>query len=928
LSVTPEDAWLIALGSAVSDGSAIDWDKAEREAGDPETQRIVREMRRVADVVAAHRSGLTETENADPPERVSPARQWRHIVLFESIGAGAFGTVYRGWDPTLDRDVAVKIFPKGSVDAGSPLEEARHLARVRHSNIVVVYGADRVGDDAGIWMEYIEGHTLADMVREAGPMSAREVTGIGLDLCRALSALHGAGLLHRDLKPHNVMREFGGRIVLMDFSGAQMLSRDGAVVVTSGTPLYMAPELFDGGPASFASEVYSLGVLLFFLLSARLPVEGSTVADLKRAHAGGERRRLSDLRPDVPHAVAQVIERAVASDPSKRYQTAGELEHALATAYGSHAVFVDNGTTRRGIWSTRPDGWTWLWVAAAMILSAAIVAGMILRTRTTRVAPVPTRFTIGPPFTSGSWPRVSPDGRHVVFGAIVEGRDRFWVRSLSDLNGRPLMNTTATESPFWSPDGTKLCFFENGKLKRIAIDANGVEPEVLADAPQPHGGDWSGQSLVFARADGVYRVALDANGAVSRLTTVDASLGDYQHAWPEFLPDGRRFLFVLRSSKPDRSGVYVASIDGEAPRRVMPAFSRVSYADGHLLFVRDGTLLAQRFDAASATLEGQPDVLSDRIKHHAASDGAFDVSNTGVLIFGRTSSDPITRLMLFDGRGRELQALTPEGYYRHPRLSPDGRRVVAEKIDADDRNVDVWLYDIERGSNVRLTTTAAPDVRPSWSSDGQRVVFSSRRGATYDIFTKAVDTTAPDAALVTRPGDKFVESWSHDGKYLAVTLLTSGLWIIPLDSSATPWSVRADEKSGSWQAEFSPDSRWLAYSSLESGTSEVYVEPFPPTGARWQISARGGAEPHWRSGGRELLYVAPDGMLMAATLANGGWEKSRPTALFHLSVPDLADSGDYSVSADGQRIVVNTFISDPLVPPIEVVVNWTALLAR
>ena len=311
---------------------------------------------------------------------------------------------------------------------GSPLEEARHLARVRHSNVVVVYGADRDGDEAGIWMEYIEGRTLAQMVRDAGPMSAREVTGIGLDLCRALAALHGAGLLHRDIKPHNVMREFGGRIVLMDFSGAEAVADDGGEAVISGTPLFMAPELFRNGAASLASEVYSLGVLLFFLLSARLPVEGRTVAELKRIHAAGDRNRLSDLRPDVPASLAHVIERAIAAEPSARYQTAGAFEHALATASGSHAVLVDNGTDAcAGHLDVEAFG--------IHLVLARGRNGPLRRSRSRRGTylgqvdvgpPVLTRFTIGPPFISGSWPRVSPDGRYVGSapsskGGIVSG---------------------------------------------------------------------------------------------------------------------------------------------------------------------------------------------------------------------------------------------------------------------------------------------------------------------------------------------------------------------------------------------------------------------------------------------------------------------------------------------------------------------------
>ena len=915
---TPEDASLIALAAAVSDGTAVDWDQAEREAADSAARRLVQQMRRLAAVVDAHRP---ESPSA------TPVRHWRHIVLFESIGAGAFGTVYRGWDPTLDREVAVKLLPDGAADADHPLEEARNLARVRHSNVVVVYGADRDRDEVGIWMEHIQGHTLADMVHDGGPMSAREVTGIGIDLCRALAALHGVGLLHRDIKAHNVMREVGGRIVLMDFSGAERFDPARRSGVTSGTPMYMAPELFEKGPATFATEVYSLGVLLFYLLSGQLPVEGKSLADLRRAHAEGERRRLRDLRPDVPDSIVQVVERATAPDPRQRYRTVGELEHALATASGTHAVVVDAPPVP----GTFPRSGVMTWAAAVLTTIVVALAGSAVYERWKQplpAAPV-THFTIGPPFTSGSWPRISPDGRFVVFGAIVEGSNRFWVRALDEVDGHGLMNTTATESPFWSPDGVTLCFFEAGKLKRISVLTENAPAETLADAPQPHGGDWRGSTIVFARSDGIYKIELTGTGAaVSKVTAVDASRGEYQHGWPEFLSDGRRFLFIIRGSQPDRAGLYLGFADGSAPRRLMPAATRVRYVDGHLLYVRQGTLVAQAFDEASATVRADPVPLATRLKYHASSDAAFDVSENGVLVYGQAGGDVLTRLMLLDARGRELRPLAPAGSYRSPAFSPDGRRVIAEKVDPNDRNVDLWMYDLERGGVSRLTSTAAPDVKPVWSPDGGRIAFSSKRGSVYDVYTKALNTTATEEALVTGSGDKFVEDWSHDGRYLSGTVLRSGLWVFPVDHTTKPWMVHGDPKADSWQSEFSPDGRWIAYTSCDSGSAEVYVEPIPATGARWQVSAHGGAEPHWRGDGRELLYLSPDGMLMSAGSISGNWHRSSPLPLFRLSVPDLAGNNDYAVSPDGRFIVVNTFMSDPVVPPIDVVVNWPRLLRR
>jgi Tol biopolymer transport system component len=926
----PEDPSLIALGAAVSDGAPIDWGEVESHADGAERQRLVRAMRDVAALVAAHKELDAPTASEMP---APSAHHWRHLVLFEPIGEGAFGTVYRGWDPRVERELAVKLLRRKQDQPGhsalSPLTEARHLARVRHSNVVVVHGADQDDEQVGIWMEYIDGKTLAAMVREAGPMSAREVTGIGIDLCRALSSLHAAGLLHRDIKAHNVMREVGGRIVLMDFSGAQALTPEPDAEVFSGTPLYMAPELFEGGAATVASDVYSLGVLLFFLLTGTVPVEGATVAALKAMHRRRTRQRLRDLRPDVSETIVQVIERATEPDPARRYQTVGELEHALAADAGIHLMppaLADPGHTAAvavdaGVRKARAAA---LWTAVGLLAALAAVVGFVSLRRPAPDA-LTVRFTVGPPYTTGAWPRLSPDGRLIVFGTSVEGRKRFWIRPLDSLEGRALMGTTANETPFWSPDSRMLAFFADGKLKKIPAD--GGEPETLTDAVQPHGGDWSGDRIIFAARQGIYTVASDGS-QLATVTTVDESAGEFQHAWPRFLPDGRRFLYVIRSTHADRSGVYVGSLDRAPPVRLMPAYSRVTYSPTHLFYVRDGTLLAQRFDSSRATLSGPTAALSGRVKYHSEGDAAFDVASSGVLIYYLEPGQASTRLTLFDRRGRERQALTDVGAYRQPRFSPDGRRVVAEKASPADSNVDLWIYEVARQSAVKLTSTDSPEVNPVWSPDGTRVAFSSKRDSTYRLFTKTVDGTQGEQPLEPSPVDALVEHWSHDGRYLSATIPRSGLWIIPLIEGQKPWPVRTDPRPSMWQSEFSPDGQWLAYMSEESGSPEVFVEPFPATGARWQISTRGGGEPHWRGDGQELFYIAGDFTLMAIDVSAPGWQNSRPRPLFRVSVPDLGGHSDYDVSPDGETFVVNVFLADPVVPPIDVVLNWTSLLER
>jgi eukaryotic-like serine/threonine-protein kinase len=919
-----DDAWLIAIGAAVSDGSGVDWQRAERQAASAEQRRVVEGLRRLASVVAAQRQLPPPQETAFEeyerlPAPVETVTHWRHLVLFERIGAGAFGAVYRGWDPVLDRDVAVKLLRVPRDGAVSPLDEARHLARVRHSNVVVVHGADEDAGTAGIWMELIEGQTLAAIVRDRGPMSAREVAGIGLDLCGALSAIHAAGLLHRDIKAQNVMREVGGRIVLMDFSGAQAVRGDSGHVLVSGTPLYMAPELLRGAAPTPATDVYGLGVLLFFLLSGRLPVEGDTVDDLRRAHESGARQRLRDLRPDLPEGMVQAVERAIAAEPARRYRSAGELEQALLHASGAQTAVAAPPPDRVGARPGRPAA------AAVVLLAPVVLAAGLLLLRAEPSAPAPVaRFQIDAPLLGGSWPRLSPDGRLVVYGAHVAGRVRFWIRPLDRVSGHPLAYGQAVETPFWSPDSQYLGYFEDDKLKKMAVDQG--TPQVLADAPRPRGGDWNGTTILFGRDDGIYRVA-SGGGDAERVTVVDPDLGDYHHGWPRFLPDGRRFLFLVRSGRPGRGGVYVGSLDGDAPRRLMEPHSRVAYVDGQLLYVRDGTLMAHPFDARRAVLHGEAVALAGRILHHRGSDAAFDVSSTGVLIYTLAQGQPSSRLVLYDRGGRELHALTGEGWFGRPRFSPDGQRVVAERVNPEDDNADIWVYGLSPPSAMRLTTHPAPDLHPVWSPDGRQIAFSSRRREVWDVYVKAVDARDDERRLFSTTGDKFVEHWSPDGRFLTWSQRLSGLWLVPLAASERPVQVRASGTAVYWQSEFSPDGRWLAYMSAESGKREVYVEPFPATGSRWQVSTNGGTEPRWRGDGQELLYLDAACVLMAVPVAEGEWRMASPQRLFAVTVPESAGS-NYAISPDGSLVVVNTFVSEPVVPPIEVVVNWPSLVRQ
>ena len=926
--VPHDDPRWIALGTDIVEGREVDWDQVDREAADDQRRALVENLRCVAQLVKAQHGMAGQT--ADEP--LEPTGHWRHLVLLEQVGAGAFGTVYRAWDTRLDREVAVKFLtPRQTGD--SPLAAARHLARIRHPNVVTVFGAELDGDTVAIWMEFVQGETLAEMVRRGGPLSLREAAGIGLDLCGALSALHATSLLHGDINAHNVMREVGGRIVLMDVSGVRPAMQEEVSLRLSGTPLYMAPELFAGRSPSVASDIYGLGVLLFHLLSGRYPVEGPTRDAVAKAHTVGTPNRLRDLRPDLPDTIIQIVERALAVDPKQRYQTAGAFERALSFGSAARPQFdapAEPVAAARFV----PR---WLQAAGAVtVLAAAAAAGFMWSDRTGDSDPLMVRLTIGPPYNTVSWPRISPDGRFVIYGTIVEnaasgrivGEELLFIRPLDSLSGRPLVGKTIRESGFWSADARHVLFFDDGMLRRIEVATGTVQ--TLASAQHPMGGSANRDGTVIFAAGGVIQ-RVESNGSGLRpVTALDTAGGEEHHGWPEFLPDGRRFLYIVRNTDPDKSALYLGSLDSTGRQRLMPAFSRAVYAPtGHLLFVREGVLLAQPFDPARAALSGEPRELAAPVKAHAGSDAAFDVSGNGVLIYRQAESAVMTRVQIFDRRGRALDILTPRGIYRHPRISPDGQRVAVERTEEGSSSPDIWLLDMVRLTASRFTNNLAPDIRPTWSPDGRRIAFSSRRDGKFDLYVKPVSGTEPERLLDSSPGNKHVESWSHDGRLLTVAIPRSGLWLFSLDGAVTRTLLRASDTAEAWQSQFSPDGRWLAYVSEESGIPEVYVEPVPATGDRWQLSTYGGTEPHWREDGREVLYLGPDGSIVSVDVGAGRrWEAGNPEPLFQVAIPDAFGGSDISLSADGEHLVVNQLVGEGAIPPINVVVNWSGLLRQ
>ena len=532
---------------------------------------------------------------------------------------------------------------------------------------------------------------------------------------------------------------------------------------------------------------------------------------------------------------------------------------------------------------------------------------------------------------------MAPDGQHLAFiASSADGRPRLWVRSFDTITARVLAGTEGAARPFWSPDGRSIGFFAGAKLKTIA--ATGGPVQVLCDVPTPRGGAWNQSgTIIFATGfrDVLYRVAA-SGGQPTQITQLDAARQELSHRWPEFLPDGRHFLYLVLNERRDQSGIYLGTLDSAETVRLLDTEFRAGFAQpGYLLFVREGTLLAQPFDISTKQLSGAAVPVTEGVGFGGATgEASFSTSARGLAYSARIGS-PLTQLTWFDRAGQRLGAIGTPAEYENLSLSPDGRLAVHR----DDRTLgaEVWLVDLIRGNPTRFTFDPAIDFSPTWSPDSSRIAFSSNRGGTtFDLYQKPSSGAGREELLLkTGSNGVFPTSWSSDGRFLLYT--TAGKagfdhWVIPLSGDRKPFLV-LDSIANETQARFSRDGQLVAYTSDETGTAEVFVQPFPATGAKWQVSTGGGSDAQWRRDGRELFYVATDGTLMASPIKGGAstFEAGTPRALFQTRRPMTRGPlffGNFAPDADGQRFLVNTIATDAPLIAISVALNWTAALQK
>ncbi len=874
--------------------------------------------------------------------------------ILSPIGAGGMGEVYKARDTRLERTVAVKVLPSdtaSSPEARQRFErEAKTISQLSHPHICALYDVGREGETEYLVMELLEGETLADrLVR--GPLPVDQTLRYGTEIADALDKAHRQGIVHRDLKPGNVMITKSG-VKLLDFGLAkamapaakpgsvtslptqQGLTQEGTIL---GTFQYMAPEQLEGKEADGRTDIFAFGAVLYEMATGRKAFSGASQASLISAIMQNDPPPISAVQPTSPPALDRVVRKCVAKDPEDRWQSAGDLGSELKWIgeSGSHAGValpsVARGKSRERL----------AWAAAAVALLLAAAAALRHQKGTAAFA-VPMRSSIALPEKSALRAvSLSPDGTRLVFVARdSSGRNLLWIRPLDSLAAQPLAGTENPSFPFWSPDGRSIGFFADGRLKRI--DASGGPPQTLCDAPAARGGSWSREGVILFSpvVDGpLYRVSA-SGGPSTAVTQLDPSRGESSHRWPFFLPDGRHFLYLVvnfGTKAPEKMGIYVRSFDSKDEALVVAARSTLAYAPpGYLLFLRERNLVAQPFDPKGFRLTGDPVPLAENIQFSPQTTSAiFSVSENGLLVYQTEAASAVSRLVWMDRSGKEIGPLGTEGDLANPRISRDGKRIVLDITDHQSGNVDVWVYQATGGVATRVTSEPGLDAGPVWSPDGEKIAFMSLRQSHPDLYQRNSSGSGSDEVLLQSPRTKYPTDWSPDGRYImyrAVDATTNfELWTLPTQGDRTPVPyMKAPFGVGNGQ--FSPDGRWVAYATNESGKWEIAVAPFPGPGGNWKVSTAGGSEPRWRRDGKELFYLAPDGKLMSVPVNAGAtFEAGVATPLFPIRRREPVSASDlfsYDVSADGQRFLVNTDTGGVTSPPLTAIVNWTAGLKR
>jgi serine/threonine protein kinase len=893
--------------------------------------------------------------------------------IIAQIGAGGMGEVYRARDTHLEREVALKVLPETFATDRDRLarfqREAKVLASLNHPHIAAIYGLADAGSAHALILELVEGPTLADRIAK-GPIPLDEALPIAKQIAEALEAAHEQGIIHRDLKPANIKVRDDGTVKVLDFGLAKAMEPASAIspmltnsptittpaMVTGvgtllGTAAYMSPEQAKGRPADKRSDVWAFGCVLYEMLTGKRAFEGADVSDTLASVLKSD-PDWSRFPLGVVRSIRSILEGCLDKDRKTRIPDLSVVRYMLRSGLESSPASMSSvgGLSK----AERRRSALWRTSAALFALTTAVGIPAIYFWRAT--TPQITRFSVLPPENqsfaiggrTGTLVAVSPDGKKLAFTAregITSRREialdqtgnvRLWIRPIDSLIAHPLSGTDGASFPFWSPDSRFVGFFANGKL--LKIDVTGGPPQTLCMC-NGRGASWNRDGVIVLNPGQgpLFRVS-SAGGDPTRLTRLTS--GQTTHVFPSFLPDGRHLLFYANTTSTQGAGVYLTSLDGDEPRRVVAANSGAIYdaSRGVLLFVRDGTLLAQAFNLRTMTLSGEPFPVAEQVES-ALVPGlvSFSVSNTGTLAYGTGAGNSVLlRLTWVDRQGKVVGVIGVDGNYRGVDLSPDGSHVATHRHDGN--GGDVWLTDLSRGTTSRFTFDASQDnSSPIWSPDGKDIVFGSLRAGKWGIYRKSSSNTGGEEKLAESDIQILPMAWGADGRSLVYwandPTTSSDQWLLSLtaDRKAVPLLNTAFVEG---HPQVSPDGKWMSYHSTETGRAEVYVRSFPTGTSKWQVSTDGGVFARWRADGHELFYMSAisNAKMMAVDVkaSDEVLEAGMPRALFDSGYVNLSSGGNYhtyAVSHDGKRFLIPRPVATPgetLASPIVVVTNWAA----
>jgi eukaryotic-like serine/threonine-protein kinase len=904
--------------------------------------------REVESLMAAHEQAETTFlgQPAAQPKELAIGSRLGPYEILARIGAGGMGVVYRARDTRLKRTVAIKVLqPEFSADPKRRERlavEARAISSLSHPHICVLYDMGHQDGVDYLVMEYLEGETLADRLSR-GPLRTPELLVIAMAVADALAKAHQQGIIHRDLKPGNIMLTNTGA-KLLDFGLAKAAANVPAARSTAsadtmstlgpaaapqesltmagtlvGTTYYMAPELLEGNKADVRSDVFAFGAVLYEMATGRKAFHGKTLATVIAAILERDPPPIASLRPESPVALDRVIRFCLAKDPQQRWRSTHDLRIELAW-------LADEAAQRAGSHPSLPKARARErigWGVALALFAVALFLG-IAHFRNSTELHQRVRSSLLPPPDWSFLPfdfAVSPDGTRLAFVALnKDGKNVLWVRALSASSAQGIDGTEGAMYPFWAPDSRRIGFFADEKLKTVGIGGETVQ--ILCKARAGRGGTWNRDgTIVFAPfvAGPLLRIS-DSGGVESPVTRIAREGSGQGHRWPYFLPDGDHFLYFVDWSTPkdpEGNGIYIASLHSMTPKLVSSKLAgNVIFSAGHLLYVHDGTLMAQPFDAGRLTVTGPPVAIA---AHEVMTDSSFSesglsASSTGVLVF-QSRNDLPSRLVWFDRTGKELGQI-PGVNFSNPQFSPDGRLVAFASGDIGSDKTYISVYDPQRGVTTRLTDGGI-EVVPVWSRDGKTITYGAYSGEVSSMYEIPADGSGSPQLL--RQGNELSpESWSPDGHLVFMDFAKGAPYLMIY--SAADRQVREFALGG--EADFSPDGKWIVY--IGPGTvafRDIFIQPFPGPGARIQVSVAGGAQPRWSRDGKQVFYMAPDSRMMVASFDPQKKVTGAPRVLFQTRIvaPSFVDH-QFDIAPDG-RFLINSLPSGNS-SPLTLVTGW------